>query len=217
MADNLAQIYFSSPFLAQVAPGQNQYLKNAKWEEAHGDRVRIRIPGVHPSGPQIKDEDLPWAIIAKSTSHGNRNGGSTGIWGGEWVLACYMNRGGEQIPVITQVLGNNMSDYDIRESKNGTTEFKRVDRFNNGLSPAAHQVIGDMKKPSEPAQPTKSEFQNAMKTPRPNSLLTQEEYNAAYRQGFAQSFGGADNVPTSFRNERSQQLLNQFNAAAPQP
>jgi hypothetical protein len=215
MADNLAQIYFSAPFLAQVAPGQNQYLKNAKWEDAHGDRVRIRIPGVHPSSGQIKDADLPWAIVSKSTSHGNRSGGSTGIWGGEWVMVCYMNRGGEQIPVITQVFGNNLADYDIRESKNGTTSFQRVDRYNNGLAPAAHQVIGDSTKPTAPVQPTKSEFKNAMKTPRPNSLLTQEEYNEAYRQGFAQSFGGVDNIPSSFRNEDSQRLLDQFNAAAP--
>jgi hypothetical protein len=162
MASNLAQTYLSKPFLAQVAPGQNQYLKGAKWEEAHGDRVKLRIPGKHPSGNQIKDEDLPWAIVAKSTSHGNRNGGSIGIWGGEWVIACYMDES-EQVPIITHVLGNNLSDYDLRESNNGTTEFKRVDRFNSGLSPAAHQIIGDFAKPSGPAQPTKAEFMDAMK------------------------------------------------------
>ena len=46
---------------------------------------------------------------------------------------------------------------------------------------------------------------------RPNSLLTQAEYNEAYARGFAQTFGGADKVPTSFKNPRSQQLLDQYN------
>lgn len=162
MAANLAEVYFSKPFLAQVAPGQNQYCKGAKWEDAHGDRVRIRIPGKHPATNELSDENLPWAIVAKSTSHGNRNGGSTGIWGGEWVLACYMGET-EQIPVIIGVLGNNQEHFDIRESINGTTEFKKVDRFNCGLSPAAHQIIGDSTKPSAPVQPSKEEFINAMK------------------------------------------------------
>lgn len=162
MSANLAQTYLSKPFLAQVAPGQNQYLKNAKWEEAHGDRVRIRIPGKHPFDNQIVDEDLPWAIVAKPTTQGNRNGGSLGIWGGEWVLACYLDES-EQVPIITHVLGNNLSDYDINESENGTTAFKRVNRYNNGLLPAAHQVIGDSTKPPGPAQPSKEEFKNAVK------------------------------------------------------
>lgn len=161
MAANLAQGYLSKPFLAQVAPGQNQYLKNAKWGDAHGDRVRIRIPGKHPSGNQIRDEDLPWAIIAKPTSQGNRNGGSVGVWGGEWVLACYLDES-EQVPIITHVLGNNLSDYDLRESKSGTTEFKRVDRYNSGLAPANHQIIGDDKK-TLPLQPSQKEFEDAVK------------------------------------------------------
>lgn len=210
---SLAQGYFSKPFLAQVAPGQNQYLKDANWNDAHGDRVKIRIPGKHPSTNELPDDQLPWAIVAKSTSHGNRNGGSTGLWGGEWVIACYMDEA-QQIPIVLAVLGNNLSEYDLNESENGTTKFKRVNRFNTGLSPVNHQIIGDSTK-SLPAQPTQQDFKDATKTPRPNSLLTQEEYNAAYRQGFEQSFGGADNVPTSFRNETSQQLLNQYNAAAP--
>jgi hypothetical protein len=46
---------------------------------------------------------------------------------------------------------------------------------------------------------------------RPNSLLTQAEYNAAYAQGFQQTFGGADKVPTNFKNPNSQQLLDQYN------
>lgn len=158
---SLAQGYFSKPFLAQVAPGQNQYLKNAKWEDAHGDRVKIRIPGKHPSTNELLDDNLPWAIVAKSTSHGNRNGGSCGLWGGEWVIACYMDEA-QQIPIIIAVLGNNLSDYDKRGSENGTTQFERIDRFNNGLSPVNHQIIGDDTK-TLPAQPSQQEFKDAMK------------------------------------------------------
>lgn len=159
---SLAQGYFSKPFIAQVAPNQNQHVKNAEWKDAHGDRVRIRIPGKHPSSNEIKDDQLPWAIVSHPTSHGNLNGGSCGVWGGEWVIACYMDES-HQIPVILSVLGNNLTEFDIRESKNGTTEFKRVDRFNSGLSPGAHQIIGDSTKPKGPAQPTKEEITGAVK------------------------------------------------------
>lgn len=160
---SLAQGYFSKPFLAQVAPGQNQHLKNAKWEDAHGDRVKIRIPGKHSSTNELPDDNLPWAIVSKSTSHGNRNGGSTGLWGGEWVIACYMDEA-QQIPIIIAVLGNNLSDYDLNESENGTTGFKRINRFNSGLSPVNHQIIGDSTK-SLPAQPSQQEFKDASKNP----------------------------------------------------
>lgn len=161
---NLGTVNINKFFIAQVAPAQNQYLKNAKWQDAHGDRVRIRIPGKHPSTNEVKDENLPWAIVLKPTSHGNLNGGSCGLWGGEWVMACYLDES-EQIPAIVQVLGNNLTQFDIRGSNNGTTEFKRVDRFNSGLTPGSHQIIGDSTKPKGPAQPTKEEIKDATKDP----------------------------------------------------
>lgn len=46
---------------------------------------------------------------------------------------------------------------------------------------------------------------------RPNSLLTQAEYNTKYAEGFEQSFRGKNNVPKSFKNQNSQQLLDQYN------
>lgn len=159
---NLGTVNINKFFIAQVAPGENQYLKNAKWQDAHGDRVRIRIPGKHPSTDEVKDENLPWAIVLKPTSHGNLNGGSCGLWGGEWVMACYLDES-EQIPAIVHVFGNNLTQFDIRESKNGTTEFKRVDRYNSGLTPGGHQIIGDSTKPKGPAQPTKEEITGAVK------------------------------------------------------
>ncbi|MFZ9353914.1 MAG: hypothetical protein ACO25L_03770 [Candidatus Nanopelagicales bacterium] len=165
MTSNLGYSKIDEFFIAQVAPGQNQYCKGAKWEEAHGDRVKIRIPGKHPSSSEIPDERLPWAVVLKPTSHGNRNGGSSGIWGGEWVMCCWLDEA-KQIPAIIQVFGNNISEFDIRGSKNGTTEFKRVDRFNCGIDAANTQIVGSSKKPTGPAQPTKEEVKDATTDPK---------------------------------------------------
>ena len=132
-------------FIGQVPPNQNQYSKTATWNDAHGDRVKVRIPSMHPmSGKDstlLKDDDLPWAIVAQPTSHGSRNLSSTGIWGGEWVLGFFMDEEC-QIPVITQVLANNLTQYEIKESSNGTTQGKRVSRYNSGLTAGPHQTRG---------------------------------------------------------------------------
>ena len=158
---NLAQQYFSKLFIAQVAPGQNQNVKGAVWKDAHGSRVRIRIPGKHPVDGELLDEDLPWAIVSKSTSHGNANGGSIGVWGGEWVIAAYMDES-EQIPIILHVLGNNLTDFTLRKSVEGSTYFQRVDRYNSGLKPGTHQTVSGSK-PTGQAQPSKEEIISAVK------------------------------------------------------
>ena len=158
MASNLAQQYFSKLFIAQVAPRQNQHVADAKWEEAHGDRVRIRIPGKHTVS-DVADFDLPWAIVSKTTTTGNLSNTSSALWGGEWVVCCYMNES-EQIPIILHVLGNNLSDYDIRESINGTTAFKRVDRFNSGIVAGAN-LVTSVGKNSMPERIPKRTFKKA--------------------------------------------------------
>jgi|TARA_Y100000033_G_scaffold16_1_gene12 hypothetical protein len=123
-------------FLGQVPPGpKNQHLEGVLWEDTHGDRVKVRIPGMHPMASsddiaELPDSELPWAIVAKPTTHGNRNNQSTGIWGGEWVIGFFLDSDC-QIPVITQVLGNNYHG-EIRESTNGTTLGQRVKRFTAG-------------------------------------------------------------------------------------
>ena len=78
---------------AQVAIEQTQtpVHKNGKWKDCHGDRVKIRIPAMHPMSStddayQLTDDQLPWAIVAKPTTHGNYNHQSCGLHGGEWVL-----------------------------------------------------------------------------------------------------------------------------------
>ena len=57
-------------FLGQIPPCQNQHVKSAIWTDAHGDRVKVRIPGMHPTSSEdekreLLDDDLPWAIVAK--------------------------------------------------------------------------------------------------------------------------------------------------------
>ena len=136
MANNIGyDIGNNKWFLGQVPPGQNQHREGVLWKDAHGDRVKVRIPGMHPmssndDATEVLDSELPWAIVAKPTTHGNLNNQSSGIWGGEWVIGFFLDSDC-QIPVITQVLGNNYPG-EIRESTNGTTLGKRVKRYTSG-------------------------------------------------------------------------------------
>ena len=139
-------------FIGQVPPGWNEYPNKGGWPDQHGDRVKVRIPGMHPTSSNdatlLQNKDLPWAIVAKPTTHGNRNAVSSGIWGGEWVIGFFMDEDC-QIPVITQILTNNNTYYEIRESTNGTTLGKRVDVYNTGRSPG--NLVTGAPKPSKPA------------------------------------------------------------------
>ena len=125
---------------------------DGEFENHHGDRVKVRIPGMHPTSSNdatlLQNKDLPWAIVAKPTTHGNRNVQSTGIWGGEWVIGFFMDDDC-QIPVITHVFTNNGNDYEIRESTNGTTLGQRVDVYNTGRTPG--NLVTGAPKPSKPA------------------------------------------------------------------
>ena len=165
MASNTGYVLNNNKwFLGQIPPGQNQHSKTRVWKDVHGDRVKVRIPGMHPmSFPgeevQVKDDDLPWAIVAKPTTHGNRNAQSTGIWGGEWVIGFFMDEDC-QIPVITQVLGNNENYYEILRCENGTTLGKRVGRYNGGRTANVGEITGGSK-PDVPAQLPKSAFKKA--------------------------------------------------------
>ena len=155
MKNNLGTIGNYKWFLAQVATSQNETVKEGTWDDTHGDRVKIRIPGKHPkTNDTLSDDDLPWAIVAKPTLHGNRNYVSSGIWGGEWVIGFFMDEG-EQQPVITHVLGNNETKY----GDNKSNCLKTVNRYNSGMKPGNHQItVGD--KPSEQTEINKEDFLN---------------------------------------------------------
>lgn len=135
-------------FIGQVPPKKNQYQCNVKWKDAWGDRVKVRIPGVHPQDNTIKDDDLPWAIVAKPTSQGNFNGGTSGIMGGEWVIGFFLDES-NQIPVITHVLGVNLvgNCADAKKlSALGSTFFQQICRFDGtGLNSGNSETGGGSK------------------------------------------------------------------------
>lgn len=172
MADNIGYAIGNNKwFLGQVPPAQNQHVKSPVWTDTHGDRVKVRIPGMHPmSSPdeekEVTDQELPWAIVAKPTTHGNRNAQSTGIWGGEWVIGFFMDEDC-QIPVITQVLGNNLNEDTDTKFSNGNTKGKRIDRYNSGREPNQAEITGGPK-PNSQAKPSATELDKAKKAVPPS-------------------------------------------------
>ena len=156
MKNNLGTIGKYKWFLAQVVTDQNQVVKD-DWEYPNtwGERVKIRIPGMHPqSSSEVDGNNLPWAIVAKPTTCGSKNTMTAGVWGGEWVIGFFLDEG-EQQPVITHVLGNNLHNHEVSTSSG----FKRINRFNSGMKPGTHQ-IGKGSAPETPAEPNKDEFKN---------------------------------------------------------
>jgi hypothetical protein len=158
-------------FLGQVPPpGKDQHLKDTKWKDAYGDRVKVRIPGLHPmasseEAAELSDSALPWAIVAKPTTSGHRNVQSTGICGGEWVIGFFMDDDC-QIPVITHVLGNNINDknnFKIKKSINGTTLGKPVHRFNTA-NPSINTQITSLNNAISKLNSIDSKFFNHAKT-----------------------------------------------------
>lgn len=149
-------------FIGQVPPNQNQILKDVNWYTAWGNRVKVRIVGRHPKeGQFLSDNNLPWAIVAKATSQGYLTGGSTGIIGGEWVTGFYLDSDSTnpQIPVITHVLDINTDERGIKESINGSTEFKKVDRYWM-FKPGPHQKVGGTS-PSSQAKLSSDAYESA--------------------------------------------------------
>ena len=193
-------------FIGQVPPNQNQHLKTTTWNDAHGDRVKVRIPSMHPmSGSDavlLSDDDLPWAIVAKPTTHGNRNNQSTGIWGGEWVIGFFMDEEC-QIPVITQVLGNNLHG-EIRESTNGNTLGKRVKRYTSGNPANNAQILAPSVRKSKGEIDPKS-FDAAKKQKQPEgaleNLTTEQEATTEDPLALAEFTG--DEVPTGESSNQS--------------
>lgn len=142
-------------FIGQVPDNQNQWVKNTEQKDAWGSRVKVRIQGLHDEA-SVSNDNLPWAIIAKPTTNGNYNSQTSGVWGGEWVIGFFLDES-MQIPIITHVLDKTTDEYKITESKNGTTGFLSVNRWNSGIQPASHHVSGGPS-PSERANPSSNTF-----------------------------------------------------------
>ena len=165
-------------FLGQIPPNWNEYVRTLSWEDAHNNRVKVRIPGKHSKGPEILDKDLPWAIVSQSTSTGNRNGASSGLSGGEWVIGFYLDED-EQLPVIMQVLGKNeVSGAKIKASENGTTQFRDVSRFAGFTAPSTMLKGGP--KPKAPAVPSNEDFKKGTQSlPSPEEATEEATEEAA--------------------------------------
>ena len=154
-------------FLGQIPPNWNQFVRTLSWEDAHNNRVKVRIPGKHSKGNEICDKDLPWAIVEQSTSSGNLNGSSVALWGGEWVTGYFLDKD-EQIPVITGVLGVNIDAKGKINKSACSTEFKPVNRFNSGLDTIATQRKSGPKPPgplTEIDENTKKEVKQSLSSP----------------------------------------------------
>lgn len=129
-------------WIGQVAPNQTL---NKTAENLWGDRVKVRIMGLHPKeGIFLPDSRLPWAIILRPTSHGSLNRVSTGISGGEFVIGFFLDDDCQQ-PCIIGVLSKNGADVDIPvndATQQQSTEFKRIDPFHGKNQPSSYQLVG---------------------------------------------------------------------------
>lgn len=120
----------------QAAINQEEHDKDPEWEEIYSDRIKVRIYGYNPpSGADLDDNDLVWASIIRPTSQGFANYGSSGIFGGEFVTGYFW----DGVPYIDGVLSKNVRGFDIKQPKNGSTEFLIASRFNNGWDAENHQ------------------------------------------------------------------------------
>jgi len=86
-------------------------------------RARVRIYGIH--GPDINDEDLPWASVLLPTTSGGVSGLGTSPWlqVGARVMGIFFDGKGSQNPVILgsiPAIEGAMPTYDIDPSRSGT-------------------------------------------------------------------------------------------------
>lgn len=144
-------------WIGQVAPNQ---IENELASNGFGFRVRVRIQGVHSLTAEIRNEDLPLAIVKMPTIHGNGNRLTSGLVGGEFVTGYFLDDK-RQIPVIDGVLARSTNEKDIQASaamSAGTTFGRPVapqsqTRFNS----RSHQRIGGAA-PNTPAKPSAADL-----------------------------------------------------------
>ena len=129
-------------WIGQVAPNQTL---NKKVGNLWGDRVKVRIMGLHPKeGVFLPDSKLPWAIILRPTSNGYFNRVSTGLSGGEFVVGFFLDDDCQQ-PCIIGVLAQTGGDVDISVDEaiqQQSTEFKRINTFHGLIQPSFYQILG---------------------------------------------------------------------------
>ena len=122
-------------YIGQVPLGQyNNHISPQRW----GDRVKVRLLGFHPKNKDIlPDEDLPWAVIARPTSHGALNKVSVGLSGGEWVLCSYSPLEDDDELIIISVLGR--TDPTVEEQDN--IAYRKTLNYYGPIQPADFNMI----------------------------------------------------------------------------
>lgn len=129
-------------WIGQVPLGQ---LNNKTDAERWGDRVKVRIVGYHPSeGDLMADDDLPWAIILRPTSHGSLNRMSTAIVGGEWVMGLFLDDDYEK-PFIIGVFGRSDPRYEVSAAEQvnqNSTQFEPTLNYTNPINPSPANLFG---------------------------------------------------------------------------
>lgn len=144
-------------FIGQVAPNQ---MENETASNGHGFRVRVRILGVHSLDAEIRNEDLPLAIVKMPTTHGSLNRLSCGLIGGEIVTGYFLDSK-RQIPVIDGVLGRSITKDEITAQQAlsaGTTYGKRLKvDSQTGMTSRPHQTVSGAS-PNSPATPTRGDI-----------------------------------------------------------
>jgi hypothetical protein len=148
-------------FIGQVPLGQSV---NTLDPRGWGDRVKVRIVGYHPAeGSKLADQDLDWAIILRTTSHGSLNRMSVGITGGEWVIGVFINADLQKpLPLILGVLGRSDPKYEITFSEaeaKKSSEFKKTLNWYENIKPQLYHILGS----KEPGK--KIEQQNNLSIP----------------------------------------------------
>lgn len=144
-------------FIGQVAPNQ---MENEIASNGHGFRVRVRILGVHSLDAEIRNEDLPLAIVKMPTTHGSLNRLSCGLIGGEIVTGYFLDSK-RQVPVIDGVLARSITKDEITAQQAlsaGTTYGKRLKvDSQTGMRSGPHQTLSGAP-PNSPATPTRKEM-----------------------------------------------------------
>lgn len=128
-----------------------------------GDRVKVRIVGYHPKeGSTLKDDDLPWAVILRPTSHGALNRMSTGVSGGEWVIGVFLDATIEKpIPLILGVLGRTDETYDIGGSEvksQLSSQFLKTLNWYGSITPSKYMVRSTDSASKKPTIPSAKDF-----------------------------------------------------------
>ena len=129
----------SGLFLGQVALGQyKNHVSGQRW----GDRVKVRLLGIHPKDCNLlADKDLPWAIVTRPTSHGSLNKTSVGVVGGEWVLCSCSPLEDDDVLYIVSVLGRTDPSYDPNTANEGAcAAFRKTLNYFGPIQPADFNI-----------------------------------------------------------------------------